>query len=447
MGSLDHVAAGAKPVGVDLSKAPQPELSKGPITPSRYWDRDFWQREWDKVWTRTWQVAAMTNQFQKPGDFVTLEFGAEVILAVMGKDSQIRCFYNVCQHRGMMLVTEEVGNARRLTCPYHAWSYDIDGTLKTVPDEPNFDPSLNCRSKHLVPIRTETWGGFVWFNMDDNCIPLREHLHPVADHLDAYPMDQMVRTHWVTIEGDFNWKLVQDNFNESYHVFHAHPQLKFVAEFSYLHSQFDHYPSGHARMLMPGGAPSKTVLGGEPEVIRQLGEHVRFWGLDPEDFRGRMHDLREALQVQKRKLGAEKGYDFSTYDDVMLTDNWHYTLFPNLSFSLKPDGNIWLRARPHPTDPEKCYFDMWYLNLFPEGQERYYSPTMRDWVDMSTPAPHQTGKAGDYSMGPTIDQDVALWSAQQKALHSRGYKREVLADQESRVRFFHDNLDRLMARD
>lgn len=437
------------PIGVDMSKAPEPQLSDKPINPDRYWDRAFWQREWDKVWTRTWQIAAMTNQFRKPGDFVTLEFGSEVILAVMGSDNEIRCFYNVCQHRGMMLVPQEVGTApnKRLTCPYHAWSWDIDGKLRTVPDEPNFRPEQNCRSKHLVPIKTECWGGFVWFNMDDGCAPLRESLHPVADHLDAYPMEEMVRTTWVTIEGDFNWKLVQDNFNESYHVFHAHPQLKYVAEFSYHYSQFDMYPSGHARMLMAGGAPSRAIKSGEDEVIRQLGEHVRFWGLDPEDFRGRMHDLREALQRQKRLLGAEKGYDFSRYDDNMLTDNWHYTLFPNLSFSLKPDGNIWLRARPHPTDPEKCFFDMWYLNLFPAGQERYYSPTMRDWVDMSTPAPHQVGKAGDYSMGPTIDQDVAIWSNQQKALHSRGYQREVLAGQEARVRYFHDNLDKWMEKE
>lgn len=435
-------------IGIDLSKAPDPELSDRPFDPRHYWDRDIWKQEWDKVWTRTWQVAAMTNQFKEPGDFVTLEFGSEVILAVMGTDGEIRCFYNVCQHRGMMLVTQEVGTApsKRLTCPYHAWSWDVNGKLKIVPDEPNFDKGLNCRDKHLISIRTEIWGGFVWFNMDDNCQPLREYLDPVADHLDAYPMDEMVRTLWVTIEGDFNWKLVQDNFNESYHVFHAHPQLKYVAEFAYRYSQFDMYPSGHARMLMPGGAPSRTVKGGEDEIIRQLGEHVEFWGLNPEDFRGRMHDLREALQQQKRRLGAEKGYDYSRFDDAMLTDNWHYTLFPNLSLSLKPDGNIWLRARPHPTDPEKCFFDMWYLNWFPKGQERYYSPTLRDWVDMGTPAPHQVGKAGDYSMGPTIDQDVAIWGAQQKALHSRGYKLEVLAGQEARVRYFHDNLDKWISR-
>lgn len=436
----------ARPHGVDQSKAPDPQLGNEPIGPSRYYDKAFWDAEWDKVWTRTWQVIAMTNQFKQPGDYVTMPFGREQLFATMGQDGVIRCFYNVCQHRGMMLLQQETGNSRRIVCPYHAWAFDLKGAIRTIPDEADFPAGTKCSILNLVEVRCETWGGLVWFNLDDDCVPLRAYLHPVADHLDAYPMDKMIRTSWVTVEGNFNWKLVQDNFNESYHVFHAHPQLKYVAEFAYRYSQFDMYPSSHARMLMAGGGPSRSLVSVDDEVIRQLGEHMQFWGLNPEDFRGRIGDVREALQKQKRLLGKEKGYDFSSYDDVMLTDNWHYTLFPNLSFSLKPDGNIFLRTRPHESDPEKCYFDMWYLNLFPEGETQYYSPTMRDWVSMDVPAPHIVEAAGHPAMGPTINQDLAIWTDQQKALHSRGYRRECLAGQESRVRFFHESLDRWMAR-
>jgi hypothetical protein len=144
-------------------------------------------------------------------------------------------------------------------------------------------------------------------------------------------------------------------------------------------------------------------------------------------------------------LGAEKGYDFSTYHDAQLTDHWHFTIFPNTSFSLKPDGNIWLRARPHESDPEKCYFDMWYMTLFPKGQTQYYSQSMAEWVDVSVPAPHQQGKLGEVSMGPGIDQDLFVWYGTQKGLHSRGYKHDVLAHQERRVRYFHQNIDKWMA--
>ena len=298
----------------------------------------------------------------------------------------------------------------------------------------------------MVPVQCTVWAGFIWINMDENAVPLREFLGPIAEQIETYPMDKMVRTHWMTIEGNFNWKLVQDNFNESYHVPFVHPQTKFVMEYSHHHCQFDLYPQGHAHMIMPGAGPTKTLRGGEKETLEQLAEEMEFWGLNPDDFRkGKTGEIRKALQKAKRERGAEKGFDFSSYQDSQLTDHWHYTIFPNLSFSLKPDGNIWLRARPHESDPQKCYFDMWYMTLFPEGTDRYYSQSMAEWVDVSVPAPHVQGKVGEVSMGPGIDQDVEVWEVQQRGLNSRGYKRDYLAWQERRLRFFHENLERWMA--
>jgi len=437
--------ASPPPRGIGQVKAPEPEFSGRTIAPERYWDRDFWKREWDQMWTRTWQIAALINQFKNPGDYVTFDYGPELIVCVMGKDRKIRAFYNVCQHRGMKVVQGETGCASRLLCAYHGWAYDLEGVLRVVPDEPDFQQGSPRGKRNLTELRCELWGGFVWINMDPNAKPLREALHPVGEQIENYPMDEMVRTRWVTVEGDFNWKLVQDNFNESYHVPFIHPQTKARLEFSYMYSQFDLYPSGHCRMLMPGAGPSRTQAGGEDETLEAMDADLKFWELNPEDFRGRVLDIRPALQAQKRKLGAQKGFDFSKFDDNMLTDNWHYTIFPNLSFSLKPDGNIWLRARPHPTDPEKCWFDMWYMNWFPKGQTKYYSNVMREWVDLETPAPHQVGKAHEVSCGQTIDQDIAVWSTLQKSLHSRGYMGDYLAWQERRVAYFHDNLDRYLS--
>jgi hypothetical protein len=88
---------------------------------------------------------------------------------------------------------------------------------------------------------------------------------------------------------------------------------------------------------------------------------------------------------------------------------------------------------------------MWYMTLFPAGTTRYYSQSMSEWVDVSVPAPHVQGKWGEVSAGPGIDQDVSVWEAQQRGLHSRGYKRDYLAWQERRVRFFHQNLEEWMA--
>lgn len=431
----------------DMSKFPEPNFRDTPITPDRYYSKEWADREWETIWTKTWQIAGVIQQVQKAGDWFTADLGTETIVCVRGEDDVVRAFYNVCQHRGMPVVPNGSGNAKRLVCPYHGWAYNLKGILKTVPDEADFVQGSPCGKTNMVEIQCEVWAGFVWFNMDKDAAPLKSFLGPIVDMIDTYPMDRMVRTHWMTIEGEFNWKLIQDNFNESYHVPFVHPQTKFVMEYSHKFCQFDLFAEGHARMFMPGAGPTKTLRGGETETLDQLAQELAFWGLDPERFRGgKTGDIRLALQKAKREKGAEKGFDFSTYHDDQLTDHWHFTIFPNLSFSLKPDGNIWLRGRPHETDPEKCYFDMWYMTLFPEGTERYYSQSMTEWVDVSVPAPHISGKVGEVDMGPGISQDVDVWGYQQRGLRSRGYKRDYLAWQERRVRFFHENLEKWMAR-
>jgi phenylpropionate dioxygenase-like ring-hydroxylating dioxygenase large terminal subunit len=296
--------------------------------------------------------------------------------------------------------------------------------------------------RNLAEIPCETWAGFIWYNMDPDARPLGEFLDPVARQLDSYRMENMRRTHWVTVEGDWNWKCVQDNFNESYHLPYVHPQASFALDEHYSNCQFDLYPSGHCRMFMPGGAPNPNYQGPVDSVIASLGPELTKWGLDPEDFRDNLPGMRKALQAQKRKLGTEKGYDFTLYSDEQLTDNYHYTLFPNLSFSMKPEGCIFLRANPHPSDPEKCLFDMWFLTLFPEGATEYFSGSARDWVPIDQPPVHQRGKVGEVSCGPGIDQDVAIWSTQQRGLTSRGFRGDYMPRQEDRIRFFHENLDR-----
>ncbi len=426
----------------DTSKLPEPDFKGTPITPERYFSKGWMAREWDKIWTKTWQIAGLKAELAKAGDYITTRLGHEVILCVRGDDGVTRAFYNVCQHRGMQLMAAPAGNSRRLTCPYHGWAYDLTGKLKVVPEEADFGQGSPCGKLNLVEIKCEVWAGFVWFNMDTEAAPLRDYMGPIADQIDTYPMDEMVRTHWVTLEGDFNWKLVQDNFCESYHVPFVHPDTKFVLEYAASGCQFDLYPQGHCRMFMPGAGPTASLKGGENDTLRLLAEELEFWGLDPDKYRGgKTSEIRLDLQQRKRELGASKGFDFDSYHDAQLTDHWHYTIFPNLSFSLKPDGNIWLRARPHETDPEKCYFDMWYMTLFPKGATQYYSATMKEWVSLETPAPHVQGGVAEVSAGPAIDEDVSIWSGQQRGLHSRGYKRDYLAGQESRMRYFHETLE------
>ena len=140
--TLERSASAARALA-DISQSPDPVLTDNPINPERYWSKDIWQKEWDKVWTKTWQIAGVARQLTKPGDYITATLGREVILCVHGDDGVTRAFYNVCRHRGMLLMDAEQGNAKRLVCPYHGWAYSLRSEERRVGKE----CSRTCRSR------------------------------------------------------------------------------------------------------------------------------------------------------------------------------------------------------------------------------------------------------------------------------------------------------------
>ena len=120
------------------------------------------------MWPRVWQVAGRVDQIPEPGDYVTYEIGRDSVIAVRGLDGAVRVFYNVCQHRGNRLVTAEVGTllTGEFQCAYHGWRFGVDGRLNWVPDEDDFVDGSPCGVRNLVEMPSDTWAGFIWFNMD-----------------------------------------------------------------------------------------------------------------------------------------------------------------------------------------------------------------------------------------------------------------------------------------
>ena len=254
---MTNLETNEQPVGISREKASEPTLGQDPIDGFRYNSADFAALEWEQMWTKVWLVAGRVDQLTNSGDYITVPIGSESILCSMGSDNKIRAFYNVSQHRGNQLVPAETGslNGGDFTCAYHGWRFDADGTLVWVHCEEDFPQGSPCGKRNLIEVSCDTWGGFIWINMDPECKSLLDYLSPIAEHLDCYRMEQMKRTHWVTLEGDFNWKVVQDNFNESYHLPFVHPQTLTTMHEHYSACQFDMYPMGHCRMMMPGGGP------------------------------------------------------------------------------------------------------------------------------------------------------------------------------------------------
>jgi phenylpropionate dioxygenase-like ring-hydroxylating dioxygenase large terminal subunit len=402
------------------------------LTGERYASAEFMRREWDRMWTRTWLLAGLESDARETGDFFVFEIGPESIIVTRDREGRLQAVYNACQHRGNRFMTRERGSLPAFTCPYHGWRYDLDGTLLHVPDVERFARGAPCERLSLKTVKVEAWAGLVWINMDPDCGPLADFLGLIPGQLEPYRFQDMVLAQEQTVAIDTNWKTVIDNFSEQYHVDFIHPQHASFVDCGNAENEL--WPHGHRRVLVEGGVvnPRYPIPKKVPPVLAAVIEPI---GLDPADFSGRVTEIRRAIQVRKRAMGAERGLDFSRLADEQLSDVYQYDIFPNIIATVQLD-ELWLmRPRPHPTDPGKCFFDKLTLkapfNAHPHtGGRPEREIVLRDDVI-----------AGKASMNITIDQDLFYLPAMQASMSSRGFTSAWLNQDESRVQHFHDWLD------
>lgn len=419
-------------------------LRGDPITGERYYSPEFMEKEWDRVWTRVWQIGARACLMPEPGDYQVHHLRHESILMVRQQDGSVRAFYNVCQHRGNKLVWNEGGSLEAFTCAYHGWRYGIDGVVQDVQDPENFAKGNPCGKVKLKEIPCTSWGGFIWFNMDPHAQPLLDYLDPIPLLLQNRELEKMSRVVWRKVTVDTNWKFACDNFNESYHLPTVHPQMRQMIDEDYQNTVFEMYPNGHNRMIEQG---QPSMRADNPNNVEPIWEYIlREWDLDPAAFEGRARDGRIALQKQKRKLGPQRGMSYmSKLSDSELTDYFHHTLFPNLTITGTPvDGGLhFFRTLPHISDPQKCTFEYWALFPSMEGVQQVMTvngPKSLDEVEEEEDLTYGVDNVGDF-----IDQDLSVAVHQQQGLRSRGYADAYLSEQEARVRRFHEVLNDYIA--
>jgi phenylpropionate dioxygenase-like ring-hydroxylating dioxygenase large terminal subunit len=427
-----------------------------PIPGERYTSRAFMEQEWAGVWSRVWLLLGREAELPEPGDWQLEALGSEEILMVRQADGTVKAFLNVCQHRGNPLVSEPRGSIkRRFVCRYHSWAWLPDGTLDFVPDRADFPQGDPCGKLRLPELRCETFAGFVWVNLDPDCTSLEEYLGPIHREWAAREFDGWRRTMANSMWLPCNWKVVLDNFNESYHVPTVHmaatpdtdrTRIHGAINTHYRETKFDLSEAGHNRMVMQGGF-GVGATDAEGNLRGPIIGQLRYWGLDPDDFRGEPERTRIALQQAKRRLGPERGFThYANVPDEQLTDAFHYTLFPNFAVSVWSDGFHFLRARPHPTDPEQCLFDNWWyaspaaIAAGPEAGERGMGEPL-----ISGEVPVRMLVHGEDSIGPAIEEDVAVFVTQQRGFRSRGYRGAYLAGQERRISRLHELVDEWIA--
>lgn len=191
-----------------------------------YHDREFFEAEIRAVFRPSWQVVCHLSDIPNAGDFHTLEFLGESLFVVRGDDGAVRAFHNVCRHRASRLVEPGRGHCgRRISCPYHHWTYALDGRLVALPQRKRF-PDLDTDTHGLVPVEHELFMGFVFVRLEPGLPSLAEMLAPYRDELAAYRMEALVPQGRVTLRPRaVNWKNVADNYSDGLHIPVAHPGL------------------------------------------------------------------------------------------------------------------------------------------------------------------------------------------------------------------------------
>ena len=193
---------------------------------ARYFnDPGLYRRTIDEVFFKNWLLACHASQVDKPGDFLTLEIDNQDIIITHSPEGRIKAFYNVCQHRGHKLA-EGSGNRKLLVCPYHAWSYDLNGSLKAAPHAnkvAGFDASKIC----LTEIKLENFLGFIFINLDPDCADMETIYPGIREEMLKLCPDiehRRYATHHTADEG-CNWFVAVENYNECYHCGHCHPSF------------------------------------------------------------------------------------------------------------------------------------------------------------------------------------------------------------------------------
>ena len=197
-----------------------------------YTDSRVANLELQSVFSRNWQAVGRLAQLERPGDYITATVANEPIVTVRGRDGRLRAFYNVCRHHAMTVMNEACGHAEHMRCPYHGWTYNLEGELRGMTEfdgVKNFERSDNG----LVPVRVEPWENFVFANLDPNAPSLRDFLGALVGltkPLDFGNLKFVERRSYIQ---NCNWKVYVDNFLDGgYHVPHMHKGLNSVLDYT-----------------------------------------------------------------------------------------------------------------------------------------------------------------------------------------------------------------------
>ena len=416
--------------------------SSADVSIDRYFSKDWHDREVEQVWRKTWQLACRLEHIPNVGDHIVYDIVHDSLIVVRTGPDEIKAYINSCLHRGTMLRTEG-GCVKQFRCPFHGWTWKLDGALSVIPGQWDF-PHVDKDKMNLPEARVGLWGGFVFINFDADAEPLESYLENLPEHFASFNLeDRYVAAHVAKIM-PCNWKLAMEAFVEAYHVPFTHGQV--LSYYGDSNTQYDVWPSVRhvSRMISVQGVASPSKPATTPEqTIEEMRRDVPFFAGKPievdegETARGKL------AERAREKISRSIGRDMSDLSDTESLDLIEYMLFPNMV----PWGGqalpITYRFRPNGDDPESSIMEIMFLfskapdGSHPEPAKMTMLGPDQKWAD----AP----ELGSAAM--VADQDTDNLMRIQRGLRASKKPGVTLARyQESRIRHYHETLDAYMAR-
>jgi len=439
---LEHILRrDSIPANETLRISTENRLGTAPLDARRYYSREFFDLELEKMWPRVWQYAAWSYDIPHVGDVAVYRNAGQSVLIVRQKDNSIKAFANSCLHRGRELCSEAVQHRSELKCPYHGFTWSIDGALKWVPCQWDF-PQVKPETHGLAEVRCEEWNGFVFVNFDRDAPSLRAFMGKMWDQwesVEGWNFHNRFRAVSVIRPMAVNWKVCMEAFIEVLHAFESHTHTR--AGGGDVQTQYDiwHDEPNFSRMHTPMGIPSPHfALPPSPQ------ESIDNWvgGFAPELINDPMTKLQpgEAPRDAMQRLAVDvyrqrMGVDLSDEPVSYLVDPIQYSLFPNFAPWSSLGAPIVYRFLPG-DDPDHSIFETQLFLPFagerpPSGRTVIVSPG-----ESLASVPELGG------LGLILQQDVDNLEPMQRGLKANITHKVTLAEyQEVRIRHYHQTLD------
>lgn len=428
--------------------------------------KDYLAAEKAHLWPKIWQMVERESDLPNPGDWLTYNVADESIIVLRKDDGTLRAFHNVCPHRGRQLVSVpdmlpgkvhsvRGSNRRNFICGFHGWTFDLDGQNSYILDPQDWHNKLTPEMTCLSSVQVDTWAGYIYITMDPDAVPLKEWMGRAGEILSHFELDKM-RYKWRQWAiYDCNWKTAIEAFLEPYHVAGTHTQLLAYGNYYALSKQYGlHSVSSYdtredAFKMSESSGTTRAGKGDDArrstyELIKENYETVNYSASTETlvNAASRLVDeLPEGTPAQEviahwmasaRKDDAARGVTWPDVPPAIMAEaGLAWGLFPNQNILHGVTFALCYRVRPFGDDPNKCVFESYALERFPEGEVPETEWTYADPI-------------GEL-WGSVLAQDFSNMQFVQKGMKSSGFRGPLPnPHQEQKVINLHRNLANFM---